>query len=81
MCCVGSGRCDEVVTLLEESHRVCVDCVLSGDLKMSGLEPRWSVALQKSLYLCSAPEYGRSSVDLTYRSVGTTGKDSQEISQ
>ena len=32
-------------------------------------------------YICSAPEYGRSSVDLTYRSVSTTGKDSQENSQ
>jgi len=30
---------------------------------------------------CSVPEYGRSSVDLTYLSVGTTGKDSQENSQ
>ena len=28
----------------------------------------------------SAPEYGRSSVDLTYRSVGTTERDSQENS-
>jgi len=33
------------------------------------------------LQYCSAPEYGRSSVDLTYRSVGTKGKDSQENSQ
>jgi len=30
---------------------------------------------------CSALDYGRSSVDLTYRSVGTTGKDSQENPQ
>ena len=33
------------------------------------------------IWLCSALEYGRSSVDLTYRSVGTTGRDSQENSQ
>jgi len=30
---------------------------------------------------CSAPEYGRSSVDLTYLSVDTTEKDSRENSQ
>jgi len=32
-------------------------------------------------WYCSAPYYGRSSVDLTYRSVITTGWDSQENSQ
>ena len=32
-------------------------------------------------YICSAPQYGRSSVDLIYRSVSTTGRDSQENSQ
>ena len=47
MCCAGSGRCDELVTPLEESYRVFVDCVLSGDLKMSGLERNLADASQK----------------------------------
>jgi len=37
--------------------------------------------ISMNISMCSAPEYGRSSVDLTYRSVGTTGRDSQENSQ
>ena len=33
------------------------------------------------MFKCSAPDYGSSSVDQTYRSFGTTGRDSQENSQ
>ena len=42
-----------------------------------------SLITSKALTICycSAPEYGRSSVELNYRSVSSTGMDSQEISQ
>jgi len=34
MCCVGSGLCDELITLLQKSYRMCVsNCVRSRHLK------------------------------------------------
>jgi hypothetical protein len=59
VCCVGSGLCDELITLSEESYRVCV-CVcvcvvLVCDVETSErdhLGPIWAVASQEREAAC-----------------------------
>jgi len=56
VCCLGSGLCDELITLSEESYRaralvcvcVCVElCVIYGLQQCGDLGPSWYVAHSK----------------------------------
>jgi hypothetical protein len=49
--CVGSGLCDELVTLLDESYRVFVSVCDLETSKRGSLSSSWAVVTQKNFVL------------------------------
>jgi len=51
MCCVGSGLCDELITHLQKSYRMCVsNCVRSRHLKTAEAKFQFVLFRQKKTH-------------------------------